>query len=392
MRITGIASILGLSLLCALAPRPAQAYPQWQFSSGTSRCNQCHFSPAGTGLVTNYGRDAVGEELSSLEGNGAFLHGAVDLPSWLALGADLRGMYLRNDNGNPEGPESAVFPMQADAYVRFAFLESFSLSLTGGVRGRVRGPLFSLADYPDSGFGANNFQSTSGSRFVSREHYVMWRSGALGPYVRAGRFFAPYGLRLVEHTTYVRRDTGQYLLQEGYGISAGAVQNEWEVHVTAFLPDILRQYGGQEKGIAAMYERRLQDAVALGIQARGGTTDDYKRYGGGAYAKGYVAAVKTLLMGEVNLFHLDGNSGSGSNQLVAYLGPTVFPARGLWLGVYGEHVQTDIKARNTATQAGTIQLNWFPYPHFELMLLGRIQAPSQVESTKTFFVQLHYFL
>src|SRR3954466_2796415 len=99
---TSTASLVGLSLLglLALAPRAAQAYPQWQFSSGTSRCNQCHFSPAGTGLITNYGRDAAGEELSSIDGNGGFLHGAVDLPSWLALGADFRGMYLRHENGN----------------------------------------------------------------------------------------------------------------------------------------------------------------------------------------------------------------------------------------------------------------------------------------------------
>jgi hypothetical protein len=387
--------LIGLSVLggLALASRPAQAYPQWQFSSGTSRCNQCHFSPAGTGLITNYGRDAIGEELSSLEGDGGFLHGAVDMPSWLALGLDFRGMYLRHDNGSPDGTDARVFPMQADAYARFAFLDTFSLAITGGIRGRVRGKLLSFSSQPDDvPLGSNNFQSATAARFVSREHYLMWRSGALGPYVRAGRFFAPYGLRLAEHTTYIRKDLGQYLLQEGYGISAGAVQNEWEVHVTAFLPDILRQYGSTEKGLAAMYERRFNDAIALGLQGRAGFTDDAKRYGGGAFAKTWVPAIKTLLMGEVNLIHMAGNTGSGSNQMVAFLGPTVFPARGLWLSVFGEHSQTDIKSRNTATEAGNVQLNWFPYPHFEIVLQGRIQSPREQESAKTFFLQLHYFL
>src|SRR6476661_1693015 len=103
-------SLLGLVVLSAagLAPRVAQAYPQWQFSSGTSRCNQCHFAPAGDGLITNYARDAVGEDLSSFQGNGAFLHGAVELPSWLALGANLRGAILRQDNGSPEGAQTAI--------------------------------------------------------------------------------------------------------------------------------------------------------------------------------------------------------------------------------------------------------------------------------------------
>src|SRR4051812_38585840 len=120
-------SLLALLLFAGLAPRAAQAYPQWQFSSGTSRCNQCHFAPAGGGLITNYARDAVGEDLSSFQGNGGFLHGAVELPSWLALGADLRGAILRQDNGSPEGAQTAIFPMQADAYARAAFADTFSL-------------------------------------------------------------------------------------------------------------------------------------------------------------------------------------------------------------------------------------------------------------------------
>src|SRR3954469_3226907 len=122
-------AILGLFFAAALAPSVAQAYPQWQFTSGTSRCNQCHFAPAGGSLITNYARDAVGEDLSSFQGNGGFLFG-VDLPAWLALGIDLRGAVLRHDAGDPQGPMTAVFPMQADAYARIAFADSLSLMVT----------------------------------------------------------------------------------------------------------------------------------------------------------------------------------------------------------------------------------------------------------------------
>src|SRR3954469_6079113 len=108
-------SLLALLLFAGLAPRAAQAYPQWQFSSGTSRCNQCHFAPAGGGLITNYARDAVGEDLSSFQGNGGFLHGAVELPGWLALGLNARGALVRSDVHNPDGPQTAIFPMQLDA-------------------------------------------------------------------------------------------------------------------------------------------------------------------------------------------------------------------------------------------------------------------------------------
>jgi hypothetical protein len=227
---------------------------------------------------------------------------------------------------------------------------------------------------------------------ISREHYLMWRSGALGPYVRAGRFFAPYGLRLAEHTTYVRRDNGFNLLNETYGLSGGVVQNEWELHITAFMPDFLRSFGGQEKGAAAMFEKRFADAYALGVDARLGLGEGGKRYGGGLFAKAYVAPIKTILMAQGDFVQVQGDTGGASNQLIAFIGPTVLPVRGLWLGAYAELNQTDIKVKGTATTAVNGQLNWFPYPHFELILIGRMQSPQQQEAAKTLLVQLHYFL
>jgi hypothetical protein len=376
-------ALLTLLLGAVAAPGVAHAYPQWQFSSGTSRCNQCHFSPSGGGLITNYARDAVGEDLSSFQGNGGFLHGAVELPGWLALGLNARGALVRSDVHNPDGPQTAIFPMQLDAYGRVAFAESFSLSVSLGYRGQAR-------NSPDN-LGEGNYEPATADRFVSREHYLMWRSGALGPYARVGRFFAPYGLRLAEHPDYVVRDTGFNLLQETYNLSGGIVQNEWELHVTAFIPDVLRSYGGQEKGLAAMYERRLADAVALGIEARGGFSDDSRRLGGGVFAKAWVGVIKTLLMGQLDVYNVNAD-GVGANQMVAYFGPTILPVRGLWLSVFVEHNQTDIRLKTTATEAVNGQLNWFPYPHFELTVLGRMQSPNGQEAAKVIMAQLHYFL
>jgi len=359
----------------------ASAYPQWQFSSGTSRCNQCHFAPAGGGLITGYARDAVGDELSTFSGDGGFMHGAVELPKWLALGLDARGAILRHEAGNPA--TTAVFPMQLDAYLRAA-IDNISLYATVGYRGHARAGLVPV--------GADNAQPAGGTDFISREHYLMWREGAIGPYIRAGRFRVPYGLRLSEHTTYDRRDVGDNLLQENYAVSGGVVENEWELHVSAFVPDYLRHFGSTEKGASGLFEFRFADAHALGVQARAGITDDAKRFGGGVYGKSYIAPGKALFMAEVNVFHWVPKSGTATNQLIGYVGPTLFPAKGLWISVFGEVSQTDISLKTTATTAGNAQLNWFFYPHFEVILLGRLQAPSGQDTAKTFLAQLHYFL
>src|SRR5450631_1320880 len=79
-----------LAMLLGLGASDAHAFPQWQFSTNAPRCDQCHFAPAGGGILTGYGQDAAGEELSTFGGNGAFLHGARPLPTWMAIGGDFR--------------------------------------------------------------------------------------------------------------------------------------------------------------------------------------------------------------------------------------------------------------------------------------------------------------
>ena len=46
-----------LSLLLLFVAGSAHAYPQFQLSTGAQRCNECHFAPAGGGLLNAYGRE-----------------------------------------------------------------------------------------------------------------------------------------------------------------------------------------------------------------------------------------------------------------------------------------------------------------------------------------------
>jgi len=84
-----------------LASGDAAAFPQFQFSSGTTRCGQCYFAPGGTGLINEWGRGEAGDTISR-GGDGAFLHGLWTPPSWVALGGDFRLVSLANATGGPE--------------------------------------------------------------------------------------------------------------------------------------------------------------------------------------------------------------------------------------------------------------------------------------------------
>jgi hypothetical protein len=387
----GITSLFIIALGAVLlgGARQAAAYPQFQFSSGTNRCSQCHYSPGGGGLLTSWGRDESGDTIS-LGGDGAFLHGLVSLPSRLQLGGDFRYAFTNTDVGSPAGSEFKHFPMQGDLYVRGAFTESLSLNVTLGVRAAVR------LDDGDSQLG------TMAERFMSREHYLMWRPSATGPYVRAGRFFAPYGLRFVEHVYYVRRYTGFNLYEETYNVAGGYVGDEFEAHATVFapvptaLPDQLRSVGYREYGVAGYGEYRIAKMSALAGQFRAGVGSVESRYQVGGVGKLWVEQAKLLFLGEADLIRQQFNGAAGQNQFVSYLGANLFLTRGLMLGIAYERFQSNLAVRGTGRNAYDFQLNFFPWAHFEMVLLGRYQitgsGSTDGASASLLMLQLHYYL
>lgn len=381
------APLLALLTTFALRLAPAHAYPQWQFTSGATRCSQCHYAPAGGGLPNSYGRDADGDELSTFTGNGALLHGIARPPSWLALGGDLRGASVAHDAQDPSGSTYAAFPMQADLYARLAFGAGISFYGVGGFRGQARDP---GAVVP-----MQNYQPISTSRLISREHYLMWQPEVLGPYVRAGRFFAPFGLRLAEHITYIRRDLGFDHLEESYNLSGGFIFPHSELHVTAFAPDFVRHMGSNEKGAVVYYERRiLDDAAAVAVQSRLAFGPGVTRLMLGVVGKFFIERARTVFLAEVDAIQLDFASPvvGTRGQVVAAAGFAVLPARGLMLTLLGERNQEDVQVRDAGWTAGTALVSWFPYPHCEVQVMGRLQSPGGTDTTKTLLAQLHYFL
>jgi hypothetical protein len=372
--------------------REAAAYPQFQFSSGTNRCGQCHYSPAGGGLLTSWGRDESADTIS-LGGDGAFMNGLVPLPSWLGVGGDLRLAALSNDVGTPSGPELAFFPMQLDVYGRAAIGEAWSINATVGVRGVER---------PNDGSVGGRL-SAAGDNFISREHYVMWRPSATGAYARVGRFFAPYGIRFVEHIYYVRRYTGFNLYEETYNLSGGYVTDDWEVHATAFGPvpanmvSQLAAVGPRESGVVGYGELRLAKMSALAGQFRLAFSDNEARYQVGGIGKLWLEKPKMLLLGEADFIHQTFSAASYSqNQFVSYSGLWFFPMKGLMTSVAYERFQENLAVSTTGRNAWDLQVNFFPWAHTEAVFLGRYQYTGEGAidggSATLFMLQLHYYL
>src|SRR5258708_746697 len=155
----------------------------------------------------------------------------------------------------------------------------------------------------------------------------MWRPRATGRYAGAGRFFAPYGLRFVEHVYYVRRYTGNNLYEETYNVSGGYVADDWEAHATLFAPvpshlvEPLRAVGPSESGFAGYGEVRLAKMSALAGQLRVGIGPDESRYQVGGIGKVWLEKAKILFLGEGDFIRQTFSAASYSqNQFVSYLG------------------------------------------------------------------------
>jgi hypothetical protein len=361
-------------LVLVLAAGTAHAYPQFQLATGTERCINCHFSPAGGGLINDYGRDEAGDTISR-GGDGRFAHGAWSPPSWLQLGLDARGATVAYERAGQQ--ELVAFPMQSDVYLR-AGSEHLSFYAVAGVRGGARDPQPPLVE-----------------RLVSREHYVMYERDS-GLYVRAGRFFPVYGLRSQDHTAYVRRYLGFHTLEEPYGIAAGKTGGEIDVHVSAFVPRPVEFLGSGVKatGVAAYVEDYQIDNVIIALQGRLAVSSTDTRVAAGVVGNRWFADAGLLVLGELDVQRQSfaDDVGPTRYQLAAYLGASRFVTRGLLVGGAAQRWQPDLRA-HTSRDALEVNVQYFPRAHFELHLLTRLGSSGDYDDPGLLaLLQLHYYL
>jgi len=357
----------------AAAGRPAAAFPDLPIRGDVTRCTYCHVSPAGGGLLNDYGRMEAADTLSR-GGDGGFLHGLWTPPDWLLLGGDLRAAALAYDDVQATDSLSlAAFPMEADLRAA-VHVGSITVAATGGLRGSAR--LYAKA-------GASDY-------VVSSEHYVMWRKSQVGLYVRAGRFFPVQGLRLPDHTLYVRRYTGGNLYEEPYALGVGYVKDLWEVHAAGFVHDPLLDVGRRDAG-GVLHVALHGETWGVAASGRLGTGGDGTRILGGL--SGRVKGPSGLVfLGEADLIH-DTVAGDGAvNKLVGLAGADEKLAQGVQLFGWYEIYQEEL-GLSAATHHGVgLSLRYMPRAHWEVIaeLLGqRIGAD---DTTGLGMLQLHYYL
>lgn len=378
MRLTITARALAIAIAAAallVAVRTADAYPEFQFSTGATRCSECHLSPVGGGLLSDYGRGEAGDTISG-GGDGAVLHGLIEPPSWLTFGGDVRfASFARRSRGT----EGAVFPMQAELSARVGG-GGFSIEGTFGVLEAIRGarPL--------------------GERVGSREHFVMYEPASQAWYVRAGRFFPAYGLRLLDHTAYVRRFTGLHSLEESYALGAGAKGEAWELHASLLTPlEVAPVVGRHGWGYAIEYERFTGEGTgSFGVSSKGQRDGDGSEAWLGLTFKRWIAGPRVLLSAEVDggprTLPGDAMSQTAVIRMAGYAALNWRPGSRWSAGLAAHLFDPDVRVNGQTSSALETSFTLFPRAHWELAALVRGELADTDAASVFGLLQLHYYL
>ncbi|RPH67156.1 MAG: hypothetical protein EHM78_22110 [Myxococcaceae bacterium] len=379
---------LALLLLVALPAAKAHAYP-WMIRHGYTNCSTCHVDPSGFGLLTEYGRGQAqillptlwgGKKPDEIEPTPGIVYGAVPLPSWLNVGLSLRGAVL-----------STTTLGQTD-WRDILMIADLRLGVTAG-------PFLASASIGYVPTGAKLAALTSSDRdnIVSREHWLGLRFVDNKLYLLGGRMNLPFGLRNVEHTSFVRSATGtdlnsaqQYggqVVWDAPGIRAAVMGIAGNFLARDPIPapvDNVPASAYREQGYSGYVEGAFSHAFTLGLSSLvthadrglgiGSITNpfvpdpffdrqDVWRQAHGLFSRWHVGG-PWVLLAEVDLLVQSGSGVPRDWGGVGLVQADYEPIQGLHFIFTGEA----LRQYQATSYGGWFSVSWFFFPYCEVRL------------------------
>jgi hypothetical protein len=387
--------------LVLLTPGRADAYT-WMIRHSYAGCGVCHADPSGGEVLTLYGRaqsdlllrthfdrtKADQGEVSSLAG---FL-GLFELPPSVMLGGSARLATILKDG------DARFFPMQLDLYGQFRVGSFFAGGSVGVARVAVGSPHARAAQVT----------AAQGKDYnvLSRTHYLGmdFEDGAYT--ARLGRLNLPFGIRIPEHTMWVRdstrtdRDSDQ---QHGVALAYNsetlraegmAILGNYQINPDAF----------RERGYSFYVELMVASKAAFGVSSlytyakrdRLSLESNVARGAHGAFSRITVIEPLALLL-EANLI-------TDSTKSLGYTGFAQADfeiIQGLHAMATGEMLDAGyarseetfegdkarVKGAGKLALGAWVSAQWFFLPHMDVRIDGTFRP-----GEKTVLGQFHLFL
>jgi len=389
-----VAAVVVFLVLLA-APRTANAYP-WMIKHGYAGCAQCHADPSGAGLLTPYGRAQSALLLSSFDPGAKEdepsdlsrqVFGALGDRDSVLVGGWVRNGYLWNYSGG-KLVDDRFLQMRADLGAQLK-LDRFRASATVGYQREESAAFAQRAWVSDA---------ASWGNIVSREHWlgVDVNDEIL---IRAGRLELPFGLRNIEHTSFVRAvtrtDTNQ---AQQHGIAVSLNHESWRGEAQAILGNFqVRPDAFRERGYAAYLERAFGTHAALGVSSlvtyAAADLDSLARtvrQAHGLFARVGIAE-RVALLAEADVLAAAPKNHPNTVGYVGLLQLDGELTRGVHLLATGEALRRGATGENP-TWGTWLSAAWFVIPHVDVRADYIYRTSAGSPPTSTILFQGHLYL
>ena len=368
-------------MLAGWAAVPASAEPTF-LSKQYPRCTACHFSAAGGGLLTPYGRSLSREEISTFgrqatggvpaagatTGEEGFLFGVLGSKNPLQLGLDVRPSHLHVDvPGRTIADRNFLMNLDLQAAWRQARWTAY------GAIGRA----------PGSG----------GGEPVSYEHWVAYQATDEVT-VRGGRFLPAYGVRFADHTSFTRERLDLAQDDQVYGVEVGVSTDRALLQVSIGPGRAESLIAGDGRAALTSSGRVQLDlgprTVVAGSVLHRGASEVAPRSTDTGLSFGYAPAawLTTWTHADVRFQEL----GASMRSYIFANQTSVEAFRGIWLRVSPQLRWTDNDPRGEIRRM-MFGLDLYPRTHWHVNLsYYRDRLQFSGVRTRTLLAQLHLYL
>ncbi len=344
-------------MLCALTTMSLWAEPYIAVREGMD-CSQCHVNPTGGGGRTVFGNQYAQNQLATetlplpQPWTGRF----VDM---LHLGANARFSASQSD---VDGVDTNL-DFRTDQVTAYLGLD---------IHDR-------LSVYVD--------QQVAPGGSLNREAWLKVRFGDF--YVKAGKFFMPFGWRLQDNNALVRQVSGINMLQGDDGAELGWKRRGYTAQIAVTNGNGGASERDDGKQITARFAR-IASTWQVGLSVVDNNTDVVDRSGGGVFAGVRTGAVSWLL--EFDRFEDDAEVGLSDEIDVALLEANWQIAKGHNLKLSAEHSESDLVADEQRRYSAVYEFTPLP---FLQMRIGYRDLESDVSNpllnSEEGFIELHGF-
>jgi hypothetical protein len=238
------------------------AYPHF-IAHGYNSCLTCHYNPMGNGPINDYGRSVAATMVSSrgfyddnkpedlIAKESGFFFKENESKHFRPF-VGYRGMLLKSNFG--ESSEKTEFiNMQLDANLVIKFGEKDKYIMSG---------TFGYAPVPRSLKGTAKGDAMA--EYKSREHYIGFRPiPEFGIY--AGLLDKPFGIRVVEHSSYSRTTPLLNMNDQAHGLMLHYTNPLYEGSINLFVGNLANEKQTQTKGISGIFEYTLLEKNRIGL-------------------------------------------------------------------------------------------------------------------------------